>query len=203
MRKAKPPKRNITKEEESALRNLRANENIVILKADKGGATVILDRADYNIKMLEHLTNSGSYRKLSSNPISRVTKEVKKAIMNSNLDDYLKKCLIPTRDITPRIYGLPKIHKEGVPLRPIVNTIGSPTYELAKHLAKVLGPLVGKTDSFIKDSSHFVELIKDEKLEPKDIILSFDVVSLFTKIPLDEAIQVIKDAIDPHTTNLA
>ena len=114
-----------------------------------------------------------------------------------------KKHLIPTKDITPRIYGLPKIHKEGVPLWPIVNTIGSPTYELAKHLAKVLGLLVGNTDSFIKDSSEFVKLIKDEILEPKDIILIFDVVSLFTKIPLDEAIQVIKDATDPHTAKLA
>ena len=62
--------------------------------------------------------------------------------------------------------------------------------------------MVGNTDSFIKDSSHFVELIKDEKLEPKDMILSFDVVSLFTKIPLDESIQVNKDAIDPHTAKL-
>ena len=52
LRKAKPPKCNITKEEERALRNMRANEDIFILKADKGGATVILDRVYYNIKML-------------------------------------------------------------------------------------------------------------------------------------------------------
>ena len=104
-------------------------------------------------------------------------------ILNSNLDDGLKKRSVPTREITPMIYGLPKIHKEGVPLRPIVNTIGSPTYQLAKYLAKILGPLVGNKDSFIKDSSEFVKLIKDEKIKPKDMISSFYVVSLFTKIP--------------------
>ena len=86
-----------------------------------------MNRADYNTKMLDHLTTSGSCRKLSKNPISRFTIEVKKVILNSNLDDGLKKCLVPTREITPRIYGLPKIHKEGVPLQPIINTIGSPT----------------------------------------------------------------------------
>ena len=80
--------------------------------------------------------------------------------MNSNLDDGSKKCLIPTKEITPRIYDLPKLHKEGVPLQPIVNTIGSPTYELAKYVAKILGPLVGNTESFIKDLSEFVKLIK-------------------------------------------
>jgi hypothetical protein len=59
------------------------------------------------------------------------------------------------------LYGLPKIHKEGIPLRPIVNTIGSPTYELESYVAKILGPLVGGTESYIKDSNDFVNLIKE------------------------------------------
>jgi len=111
--------------------------------------------------------------------------------------------LIPSCETIPRIYGLPKIHKEGVPLRPIVNTIGSPTYELAKYVAKILRPLVGNTDSFIKDSQDFVNLIRNENLEHDDILVSFDVVSLFTKIPLDEAIQVIKEVADAGTAKLA
>ena len=140
----------------------------------------------------------GSYRKLSNNPIPKIMKEVKKTIMESNLDDKLKRKLIPSCETIPRIYRLPKIHKEGVPLRPIVNTIGSPTYELAKYVAKILKPLVGNTDSFIKDSHDFVNLIKNETLEKDDILVSFDVVSLFTKIPLDEAIQVIRGVTDPE-----
>ena len=68
---------------------------------------------------------------------------------------------------------------------------------------KILGPPVGNIESFIKDSSDFVKLIKDEKVEPKDMILSFDVVSLFTKIPLDEVIRVIKEATNPHKYRLA
>ena len=78
----------------------------------------------------------------------------------------------------PHIYDLPKIHKEGIPLRPIVNTIGSPTYDLAKHIAKTLKPLVGKSFSFIKDSSQFVERMKDWKVNDNDLLTSFDVVSL-------------------------
>ena len=159
LRTAKPPKSNLTKEEHLALKNLRNNEDIIIVKADKGGATVIMDKSEYNLKTVHHLTTSGSYRKLERNPISKVIREVKKAINSSNLDDKLKKRLTPSQEITPRIYGLPKIHKDGVPLRAIVNTIGSPTYELAKYVAKILGPLIGNSDSFIKDSSAFVKLI--------------------------------------------
>ena len=48
------------------------------------------------MKMIEHLTTSGSYRKIGFNPISKVIREVKKAIKKYNLDDILKKRLIPT-----------------------------------------------------------------------------------------------------------
>ena len=81
----------------------------------------------------------------------------------------------------PHIYGAPKIHKVGVPLRPIVNTIGAPTYELAKFVANTLAPLVGKTSSFIKDSNHYVDFIKKAKLDHEDKIVSFDVVQVCTK----------------------
>jgi hypothetical protein len=40
-------------------------------------------------------------------------------------------------------------------------------------------------------------------VELDDIIINFDVVSLFTKIPLGEAISIIKEVIDPETTKLA
>jgi len=153
--------------------------------------------------MKDQLYNSGSYKKLEKKPISRITRLVQKAIKESNLDEKLKKCLTPDIEITPRIYGAPKIHKTDVPLRLIVNTIGAPTYELAKYVASMLAPIVGKTSSYIKDSNQYVEFIKNAKLDPGDKIVIFDVVQLFTKIPLDEAIQVVKEVANPQTTKLA
>lgn len=50
-------------------------------------------------------------------------------------------------EIVPRIYGAPNIHKNDV------NMIGSPTYLLAKFIAKALNHLVRHTDSYIKDSN--------------------------------------------------
>jgi hypothetical protein len=113
---------------------------LFILRVDKGGATVVMNQEDYNTRMIDHLSQCGSYKKLPSNPIAKVMKDVKIAIKNSNLDERIKKRLLLNSEITPRIYGLPKIHKDGAPLRPIVNTIGSPTYELAKYVEKSLAP---------------------------------------------------------------
>ena len=119
----------------------------------------------YHKKMTKHLLTSGSYRNIKKNPSNKILKEIKNTINISSLNDYWKNKLIPSGVTIPQIYGLHKIHKEVPPLRLIVNTIGSPTYTLAKYLVKALTPLVGHTSSFIKESKYFVDNIKYIKLE--------------------------------------
>jgi hypothetical protein len=65
-----------------------------------------------------------------------------------------------------------------------------------------LGTLVGYTDSFIKDSNEFIGVIKNEKVKPENILIIFDVFSIFTKILLDEAIQVVKEVTDEKTKKI-
>ena len=65
-----------------------------------------------------------------------------------------------------------------------------------------LKPLVGHTASFIKDSASFIEELKDIKLDPGDILVNFDVVSLYTCIPINEAMDVIYCLTDPDTARL-
>ena len=57
---------------------------------------------------------------------------------------HIKQCILPVA-CPPKFYGLPKIHKTGTSLRPIVSHRGSVTYGVAKVLTKVLKPLVGKS----------------------------------------------------------
>ena len=51
---------------------------------------------------------------------------------------------------------------------------------------------MGKTDSFVMNTGHFVEMTREEKLGPEEMLVSFDVSSLFTNVPIQEAVQVIK-----------
>ena len=101
------------------------------------------------------------------------------AIKNSALNDDTRDKLIPKNTIFPRIYGAPKIHKENVPLKPIVNTIGSPLRRRNFHTKK-LKCLIGHILSFIKDSTKMFEEIRDMKIE-EDLLVSFDGVSFLTK----------------------
>ena len=104
--------------------------------------------------------------------------------------------------LIPRIYGLPEIHKLGIPLCPIVDTIGSPTYRLAKFFANKLNPLVGNTSSFIKDSPFFIEKIKNRHFNGNELLLSLDVVSLFTMILINNENKVTEDLTHNETTEL-
>jgi hypothetical protein len=45
-------------------------------------------------------------------------------------------------------------------------------------------------------------MIKNIKLEKNYLLVSFDVVSLFTKIPINEAVEVINEITDQETAKL-
>ena len=141
---------------------------------------------------MHDLLNDSTYRILSKNPVNRLIAGTKKIVNQISLDPPTKRTMSTVASNLPRIYGLPKIHKPSVPLRPIVNTIGSPTYQVAKFAAVNLRPLVGQTEHHVRDSAHLVEMIKGWKLQESDLLVSFDVQSLFTKLPRQECINALK-----------
>ena len=77
---------------------------------------------------------------------------------------------------------------------------GSVTYGVAKELAKILKPLVGKSPHHITSTQDFVEQAKQIKLEPGECLSSYDVSALFTSVPIDPALNIIKDLFDKDTT---
>ena len=96
----------------------------------------------------------------------------------------------------PKFYGLPKIHKTGNPLRPIVSSRGLVTYGVIKVLSKVLKPLVGKSPHHIQSTSDFINRANELSLQPGECLTSYDITSLFTSVPVDPALNIIKDVLE-------
>ena len=66
-------------------------------------------------------------------------------------------------------------------------------YQSAKYLARVIGPLLGHSEHhIINNSVDFVKKVQNLELSPTDKLVSYDVCSLFTSIPIDKAIKVIE-----------
>ena len=93
------------------------------------------------------------------------------------------------------MYGLPKTHKEGTPLRPILSMTGSSHHELGKWLASLLQPVLERFSSHcISDSFTFARTMQNLDIDPNVFMCSFDVSSLFTNVPLEETIKICLEA---------
>ena len=104
-----------------------------------------------------------------------------------------------------RIYGTPKMHKfsssDTFPkLCPIVSSIGTFNYDLARFLCDLLS-LVVSDDYSRKDTFSFVSQIKNANLSGK-FLVSSNVTSFFTNIPLQETIDIAINLIFNHNPNL-
>ena len=104
-----------------------------------------------------------------------------------------------------RIYGTPKMHKFSPSdlfpkRRPIVSSIGNFNYNVARFLCDILSPLV-PNDYSCRDTFSFVYQIENANLSKK-ILVSYDVTSLFTNIPLQETVDIAINLIFNHNPNL-
>lgn len=197
---------NLKTEEIHALWELKKAKHIIIKPADKGSAVVILDRDQYIFEVKRQLSDGKYYKKLDK-PIFMETipqihdilvKLKKKKFINAKQFKYLQGDLQPRER---RFYILPKIHKDPktwtVPFqipkgRPIVSDCGSETYFTAEFVDYFLKPLSSRHPSYVKDTYHFVELIKTLKLPSKFYFFSMDVASLYTNIDIEAGTSAVK-----------
>ena len=164
---------------------------------------VIMDRQDY-VSKANTLLNQNTYRSIPQDPTNTIKNKLinilKRVKSQTGLSNQTYKAMYPTGCVPPKFYGLPKIHKPDTPFRPIVSSCGSVTYGLAKELAKILKPLVGKSPYHINSTQDFVEQVRHITIVPGEYLSSYDVSALFTSVPIDPALKVIKDQLEKDPT---
>ena len=90
-----------------------------------------------------------------------------------------------------RLYGLAKVHKDVIPLRPVLSMPGSCYHKTAVQVADWLSVV---DECKINSSTEQIsQMLKSVTLEEDEELVSFDVVSLYTNVPVLEAIQVCAD----------
>ena len=182
------------------MRNLAKNQNIRVMKPDKGTGIVVIDTAEYLAKMEEIISDTSKFELHSNQDVYQVCRYIERKVRNY-LRDHVKKPghitqeeyskLYPNGATISVLYGLPKVHKQGTPTRPICSAVGSATYDISKYVAGIIRPAASSSTD-IKDTFQFVEQVNGMDLTDK-FMVSYDVRSLFTNVPLAETIDITMD----------
>ena len=116
----------------------------------------------------EPQTSRSRDERVAARPTGRYTAKIEKNIQRRLLQlsnggvmhEYVYKEVRPTGSLRTRLHGLPKVHKNEVPLWPILSMVSSSQHALAKYLAAAIDPILQiYSNNFIKDSFTFVKKI--------------------------------------------
>ena len=80
----------------------------------------------------------------------------------------------------------------------MVSGSGGPTEKIAQFVDHLIGPLVSLSRSYIRDSTHMINILNNFKILPDMLLCTLDVTSLYTNIPHNEGTQAVKELLATH-----
>lgn len=189
----KPRERDITRRIRNLKEKIKDNK-LIVTKADKGNTTVIMEKTEY-INKAEEFIKQGPYEEIKYNYTNRYQAKIKKLIKESTmLRNFNKTQLIESNPSAPTFKCQVKLHKEGRPIRPIVSFIGAPGYKLTKLTSKIVKQNYEFKKIFsIKNSIELIEELKDVEINRNTILITIDVKDMFTNIPKEKVMELIKE----------
>ena len=198
LKKAKPPRSNLTIPQRQAIKEIKNDPDIAIYPYDKGNGFVRLSKESAATKMIEGI---GQTTILTKDPTKAHVSKIQRSLSNIRKQveippkTYHK--MYPSDAIPPRAYGMCKAHKPSkqYPFRIVVSTIGTAPYGLSEYLVKIIQPTLSKNETTVKNSRSFVEEAKTWSISPDEVQVSFDVVALYPSIPVKKAIDNLMDII--------
>ena len=135
---------------------------------------------------MDHI-NNGPYHLLKKDPTTKIKSKILKQLKvlkdNEFIDNKLYYYLKPTDLPAPRFYGQPKIHKPGVFIRPIVSYSGS-------YIANILKAYLKDENNNAENSTMFSNYIRNVPIEDDEIMVAFDITSLYTNIPIIDTLNI-------------
>uniref|UniRef100_A0A7I4YFD5 Reverse transcriptase domain-containing protein n=1 Tax=Haemonchus contortus TaxID=6289 RepID=A0A7I4YFD5_HAECO len=199
------------------LRELRSNGTLRITVSDKGGEFVVMSQTlDRAITEL-HLSDSSVYRRVTekdfSSQCSRLNHIWLSVAKSAGIDEKLVSRLKLDSPNCPVFYSLIKTHKlssnealstspDTFKIRPIISCVGGPTDRISWFLNSIVSQLLPMVPSHLPSTKHFLELLHSSDLGKSNVIESFDVVSLYTNVQNEHALQALSEMLDRHANNI-
>ena len=142
------------------------------------------------------LTDTNTYRIINMYPTTRLKKTHQNSLETSNkqedsVTEATERCTQLVLSL-PSLTASPKFIRLVLPSDPLCPVCGSITYGVAEELANIICSLVGQSPHQLKNTQYFVKHIQEIRLEPGEVITSYDVKTFFTSVPVDPSIQIVQ-----------
>ena len=121
---------------------------------------------------------------------------------NGDIDEETYNGLLPEDPKVGTFFLQPKIHKEGIPGRPIISGIDHPTEKISQFLDHHLQPHVENIPSYVKDTTDYLNKTSSEDLPSETILVTLDVTSLYTNIPHADGIEACRKIWDSRAVKV-
>ena len=187
------------------MKELQQRDEIIIINADKGGTMTIFDTDGYIQEANRQLNNEQCYQKLSSNHTpTPLTTQLTYSKHKIKIPEKVAEGLKVRKPKTPTLKLPPKVHKDGHPGRPLASSIDSPTSKISEYVDFHLQPYTCTVKSHIKDTKNLLnELDQVLASESNDsYLVTLDVRSLYTNIPNEQGVNVIKNLLQRNQRKL-
>ena len=200
-----PKNNNLTYGEKTALAELQSLQEIIIKPADKGSAIVLMNKDDYLREGYRQLSDEKFYKKvqndLTATHMTQINVLLNQMFANGEISEKCRDYLGNFKTRTPRFYMLPKIHKGTMPPpgRPIISGNGGPTERISQFVDHFLKEVATKGKSYIKDTTHFLNIIQNHpKVPDNTLMVTLDVKSLYTNIPNSMGLKACSQSLNTH-----
>lgn len=182
--------------------------SVILRKTDKSKVFHLGMSSHYEIKSMEYMNKTNAYRCLDKqDPLPDLITRTNKYLLDLRLAKWITQkhyeqlCVNINEAELAHLYYLPKTHKPGTPLRPIISGLKHPTVKISKFLDNLLRPLFNKIATATTVASGF-ELLKilqkwsQVNMCQETILCTIDVADLYTMIPQVEGVLSLKKMLD-------
>ncbi len=190
-------------------RTLAQSPDTVFVEADKGAGMILLDRTTYLEKMYGDILNDlQMYEEVNEERVSEVEPSFLSLLKQQKAAGEMlaeeASPIVEANPKMPRMFGLPKLHKAGNPMRPVVSCVGSVLPKSGALLDNVVKPAVSKGWQFLKDSTSTVEYLETRYADLRKkgfrtdqiFVVSYDVAAFYPSVPHALALQAFERARD-------
>ena len=186
------------------LKHKLRSHNVILQKTDKSKVFHLGTTDSYQKKSDEYMAKTQAYHCLGHHdPLPDLIRRTNEYLLQLRLAKWITQkqyevlCVNPSEAQLAHLYYLPKAHKSGTPLRPIISSLKHPTTKISKFLDDLLRPLFDEmaNESTVQSGFELVKQVNEwstRHLREETLLCTIDVVDLYTMIPQVEGVLTLR-----------